>query len=105
MPLSTIDATGRGCRWTIYGASTAEQAGAPGEFVEHHCTGERFMVRKGLGWLHDGKPVSVFQVLDRLPPELCDWVVRQSLEAVSDEELTPLGSDALPLDESSGGPF
>jgi hypothetical protein len=45
-PLRTIDATGHGCRWTIYAAAAPEEAGAPGEFVEHHCTGERFMASK-----------------------------------------------------------
>lgn len=55
------------------------------------------MAREGVGWLHDGKAVSVFHVLDRVPPELCDWVVRQSLEAVSDKELTPLGIDVVSL--------
>jgi hypothetical protein len=96
-PLSTIDATGHGCRWTIYAAAAPEEAGAPGEFVEHHCTGERFMASKGLGWLQDGKRLSIFQVLDGLPPELCDWVVRESLEAVSDEDLTPLGIEVVGL--------
>ena len=95
-PVRTIDATGRGCRWTVYARAAADGAG-PGEVVEHHCSGERFEAAKGTGWLHDGESVSVFQVLDRVPPELCDWVVRQSLEAVSDEELTPLGIDVVRL--------
>lgn len=85
-PLETIDATGRGCRWTIF-----EKGDAGGQFVEHACTGDRFEVSGFDGWLHNGKVASMLFVLELLPPQLIDWALRQALEAVSDEELTPLG--------------
>ncbi len=30
-------------------------------------------------------------VLELVPPQLIDWVLRQALEVVADEDLTPLG--------------
>ena len=87
-----MDTTGRDCRWTIL-ARTDESGSVLGEVVEHACDGERFEVDGRRGWLRNGKPVSMFRVLDALPPQLNAWALRTALEAVSDEDLTPLGMD------------
>jgi hypothetical protein len=91
-PLKTHDATGSDCRWTIL-AGTAPSGSLLGEVVEHACDGERFEVDRQRGWLRNGEPVSMFSVLDALPPQLNGWALRAALEAMSDEELTPLGMD------------
>jgi hypothetical protein len=91
-PLETLDATGRDCHWTIF-ARIAAGGSVVGELVEHACDGERFEVDRQRGWLRNGKPVSMFSVLDALPPQLNGWALETALEAVSDEDLTPLGMD------------
>ena len=63
------------------------------ELVEHACDGERFEVDRQRGWLRNGKPVSMFLVLDAIPPQLNGWALRTALEAMSDVELTPLGME------------
>jgi hypothetical protein len=89
-PLETLDATNGGCRWTIY-ARTDSTGAALGEVVEHACDGERFEIDRGRGWLRNGKPVSMFSVLDAIPPQLNSWTLRTALDAISDVEFTPLG--------------
>jgi hypothetical protein len=64
-----------------------------GELVEHACDGACFEVDRHRGWLRNGKPVSMFCVLDALPPQLNGWLLRTALDAMSDEDLTPLGMD------------
>jgi hypothetical protein len=91
-PLKTLDATGGDCRWTIL-ARTGQSGSLLGEVVEHACDGERFEVDRQRGWLRNGEPVSMFSVLDALPPQLNGWALREALEAMSDEHLTPLGMD------------
>ena len=89
-PIETIDATGRDCRWTVY--ARADRSGSVvGELVEHACDGERFEVDRRCGWLHNDKPASMFSVLEALPPQLNGWALRTAIEAMSDEDLTPLG--------------
>jgi hypothetical protein len=89
-PLETLDATGRDCRWTIY-ARMDPGGSLAGELVEHTCDGERFEVDPLRGWLHNEKPVSMFSVLDALPPQLNGWALRTAIQAMSDEDLTPIG--------------
>ena len=62
-----------------------------GELVEHACDGERFEVNRRRGWLHNDEPASMFSVLEALPPQLNGWALRTAIEAMSDEDLTPLG--------------
>ena len=83
-----MGATGRGCNWTIY-----DKGEAAGQLVEHVCSGDRFEVDLRDGWLRNGHAVSMFAVLDALPPPLTEWALREAIGAVSDEELTPLGID------------
>jgi SEC-C motif len=90
--LETLDATGRNCRWTIF-ARTEPGGSVVGEFVEHACDAERFEVDRHRGWLRNGKQVSMFAVLDALPPQLNGWALRTALDATSDEDLTPIGMD------------
>lgn len=90
-PVETIDVTGTGCEWVrhrVAGGDTSEP-----EMVEHRCDGDRFAVSRDGGWHVGGDAVSLFYVLERLPPELSSWAMKQSLVAVSDEQLTPLGVD------------
>jgi len=91
-PLETLDATDGGCHWTIY-ARTDPTGSVLGEVVEHACDGERFEVDRQRGWLRNGKPVSMFTVLDAIPPQLNSWALRTAVEAMSDVELTPLGME------------
>ncbi len=42
------------------------------------------------GWLHNGRAASMLCVLELVPPQLIDWVLRQAFEVVADEELTSL---------------
>jgi hypothetical protein len=90
--LETLDATYGGCHWTIY-ARTESTGSVLSELVEHACDGERFEVDRQRGWLRNGKPVSMFLVLDAIPPQLNGWALRTALEAMSDVELTPLGME------------
>lgn len=94
--IETIDATERGCHWTIFKRKGPEGA-AQGELVEHLCSGDRFEVQAPDGWLRNGKPVSMMFVLDSLPPQLAGWAIGQSFAVVSDEELTPLGVELARL--------
>jgi hypothetical protein len=66
--LETVDATGGDCRWTIF-ARAVPSGSLAGEVVEHLCNGEHFEVDRQRGWLRNGKPVSMFSVLDALPPQ------------------------------------
>ncbi len=88
--IETIDATGRGCRWAIFKREGPEGA-AKGELVRHLCTDDRYEVQAPDGWLRNDRPVPMMLVLEALPPQLTEWAIRQSLDAVSDEEPTPLG--------------
>jgi hypothetical protein len=90
-PLETL-ATGSDCRWTVF-ARTLPSGSVVGELVEHGCDGERFEVDRQRGWLRNGKPISMFSLLDSLPPQLNSWALRTALDAMSDEELTPLGME------------
>lgn len=90
-PVETIDVTGTGCKWVRHRLAAGESSEP--EMVEHRCDGERFAVSRDAGWQAGGDAVSLFYVLERLPPELSGWAMRQSLAAVSDEQLTPLGVD------------
>lgn len=90
--IETIDATGRGCRWAIFKREGPEGA-AKGELVKHLCTDDRYEVQAPDGWLRNDKPVPMMLVLEALPPQMAEWALRQSLEAVSDEEMTPLGAE------------
>jgi len=88
--IETIDATGRGCRWTTFKREGPEGS-ARGEIVEHLCTGDRFEVDAPNGWLRNGESVSMLFALDALPPQLAGWALQQALDAATDEEPTPLG--------------
>jgi SEC-C motif len=88
--IETIDATGRGCRWTVFKREGPEGA-AKGELAEHVCTSDRYEIQPPDGWLRNGRPVPMMLVLEALPPQLTEWAMRQSFDAVSDEELTPFG--------------
>lgn len=79
-PLETIDATARGCLWTIYERQENDAARPSGEIVEHHCSGDRFTVDGAEGWLRNGEPISMLAALDALPPQLADWVLPISRE-------------------------
>lgn len=90
--IETIDATGHGCNWRILGRVGPEGA-ATGELVEHLCNGERFEVQAPDGWLRNGKPIPILLALEVLPPQLYEWAIRQSLDGVSDEDMTPFGME------------
>ena len=59
--------------------------------MEHLCNGERFEVQAPDGWLMSGKRVPMYLVLEALPPPFYEWAIRQSLDAVSDGDVTPFG--------------
>jgi hypothetical protein len=88
--IEAIDATGHGCRWLVLGRVGPEGT-AKGELVEHLCNGDRFEVQTPDGWLMNGKPIPISLALEVLPPQLYEWAIRQSLDAVSGEDLTPFG--------------
>jgi hypothetical protein len=88
--IETIDATGHGCDWRIL-ERVGPEGTATGELVEHLCNGERFEVQATDGWLMSGKRVPMYLALEALPPPLYEWAIRQSLGAVSDEDVTPFG--------------
>lgn len=87
--VETIDATGHGCDWRIL-ERVGPQGTATGQLVEHLCNGERFEVAPD-GWLMGGKRVPMYLALEALPPPLYEWAIQQSLDAVSDEDVTPFG--------------
>ena len=91
-PLETLDAANGGFHWTIY-ARTESSGAVRGEVVEHACDGACFEVDRQRGWLRNGEPVSMFSVLDAIPPQLNAWALKTALEAMSDVELTPLGME------------
>ncbi len=88
--IETIDATGQGCDWRVL-ERVGPEGTATGELVEHLCNGERFEVQAPDGWLMNGRRVPMFLALEALPPPLYEWAIRQSLDAVSDEAMTPFG--------------
>ena len=88
--IETIDATGHGCDWRIL-ERVGPEGTATGELVEHLCNGERFEVQAPDGWLMNGRRVPISLALEALPPPLYEWAIRQSLDAVSDEDVTPFG--------------
>lgn len=57
------------------------------------CNGERFEVQAPDGWLRNGKPIPILLALEVLPPQLYEWAIRQSLDGVSDEDMTPFGME------------
>lgn len=90
--IETIDATGHGCHWRVLGRVGPEGT-ATGELVEHLCNGERLEVQAAEGWLRNGEPIPLLLALEVLPPQLYEWAIRQSLDGVSDEDMTPFGME------------
>lgn len=88
--VETIDADGDGCRWRLL-RRVGPEGTARGELVEHLCTGDRLEVQSGDGWLGNGRPIPMLLAIDELPPQLYDWALGQSLDAVSGEGPTPFG--------------
>jgi hypothetical protein len=91
------DRRGR-CRWRFFAARGAGERYAS-ELAEHVCTGERVFIARGTtygtSWLYDGEPVSVLEVLDRVPGAHYRWVIEQTLGA--------LGKAAQSSEDSDGG--
>jgi hypothetical protein len=86
-PVRTWKHATTSCRWRFWQAHRGHEKYAS-EVAEHICTGERVWIARstphGTSWLIDEHPVTLLEVLDRLPAAHYHWVIDQTMTALND---------------------
>ena len=86
-----------GCRWRFWQPHHNSDRHAS-EIAEHVCNGERVWIARGTehgtSWLIDDEPVTLLEVLDRLPGALYHWIAQQTMTALN--AAAPTAGDSPP---------
>lgn len=86
-PVRTWKNPTSGCRWRFW-VSHDKKGRYASEIAEHICNGERVWIARetptGTSWVIDQDPVTLLEVLDRLPGAHYHWVIEQTMTALND---------------------
>lgn len=101
-PVRTWKHATKGCRWRFWQPHGRHERYAS-ELAEHICTGERVWIARGTphrtSWLIDEDPVTLLEVLDRLPAAHYHWVIEQTITALNDAAPAPNEADRPAADD------